>query len=127
MYIKPNPVYYKGSQQVRLRAPFLLLLQLREDKALRPQIHAIIRRVALQQFGHFMMGSANILGEWHVVSGAYGNDGLPMVVDRIPKDATSLPDDLAEAYWAGDGWNGAGSEAPALRQWALGIFQRENT
>lgn len=68
-----------------------------------------------------MMGSANLNGKWLTISGDYGNDGLPMDVP-LPHDAIPLPDDLAEAYWNGDGWNCAGREAPLLREWAIDQF-----
>lgn len=101
-----------------LRAPFLLLLRKPDD----PALYACVRRVALRQFGHWMMGSANINGHWHTVSGAYGSDGLPMDVDKLPRDAVQVPPELHEAWNKGGGWNSAGSEAPAMREWAMKTF-----
>lgn len=121
MYLHRNPTYYRGTQQIALRAPFLLLMNKTSDTGMRPQLYAVIRRVALRQLGHWMMGSANIGGHWHTISGAYGNDGLPMDVEVLPRDAIPLPDDLATAFWEGGGHNCAGREWPALREWALHI------
>lgn len=119
MYIVPTQRYCTNTgNQFTQRAPFLLLLQKRGD----PGIYACVRKVALRQWGHWMMGRANIGGHWHTVSGAYGNDGLTMDIDTLPKDAVLLPDDLREAWNKGGGWNSAGAEAPAMRDWAVKMF-----
>jgi hypothetical protein len=115
--------YYTNSGQAHTRGRFLLLLQTEEDSKVR-RMRAIVRTVALRQLGHWMMGMANVGGRWVSVSGSYGNDGLPMHVDGYPKDAIPVPDELYEAWNKGDGWNGAGKEAPAMRQWANEQFKR---
>jgi hypothetical protein len=69
-----------------------------------------------------MMGRANLNGRWCSVSGAYGNDGLPLAVERMPPDAKPLPPELYDAWNKGNGWNGAGSEAQAMRTWATETF-----
>jgi hypothetical protein len=76
----------------------------------------------MQQLGHFMMGRANVNGRWLTVSGSYGNDGLPMTIDKLPQDAKPLPRELYEAWNKGEGWNGAGNEALAMRNWANATF-----
>ena len=114
MYLQDGITYYQGGEQRTGRGPFLLLLQTRDSE----QIYACVRQVALCELGHFMMGRARIEGKTYSVSGAYGHDGLPMTVDRIPADAKLLPFDLREAWNSGGGWNGAGSEVPAMKQWA---------
>lgn len=121
MYLHRTPTYYRGTTAVKPRAPFLLLMSRTSDTDMRPQLYAVVRTVAMRQLGHWMMGNANVGGAWMTISGAYGNDGLPMTVDddEIPWDAVALPDELAHAFWTGGGWNSAGSEAPLLRDWAL--------
>lgn len=116
MYIQsPNRGYTRDGQQLCRKAPFLLLVQ---SGGWHTPIYGVVRTVALKQCGHFMMGRARILGKSYFVSGAYGNDGLPMTVDVIPPDAKQLPHDLYEAWRNGGGWNSAGSEAPAMAEWA---------
>jgi len=90
-------------------------------------VYACIRRVALAQLGHFMMGHARIGGFGITLSGAYGNDSLPLNFDSfgvhdhhvdqygrekfhryltfdecvsIRARFVRLPDDLSSLYWA---------------------------
>lgn len=68
--------------------------------------------------------------EWHgykmTLSGSYGNDGLTTDVEREVYDlATPVPQELIEAWNKGGGWNSAGSEAEAMRDWALQTFPSE--
>jgi hypothetical protein len=120
MYIKgSHRIYERNGEQIVLRASFLLLLQLRDGPCAPENTFACVRKVALRQLGHWMMGRVNLCGKWHTVSGSYGSDGLPMTVDQLPKDAKPLPRELYDAWNKGGGWNGAGSEAPAMRDWAL--------
>lgn len=125
MYLKPTLTYYRGSEQCSQRGLFLILIQPERatigETCAPENTYAVVRKVALSQCGHFMMGRANISGKWHTVSGAYGSDGLPMSVDVLPRDARLLPRDLYDAWSKGGGWNSAGSEAPAMRAWALGV------
>jgi hypothetical protein len=124
MYIGKGFTYYRGSEQRHTAAPFLLLLQLRSGPCDTSNTFAIVRKVALQQFGHYMMGSANICGKWKTVSGAYGSDGLPMTVDVLPKDAKPLPTELYDAWNKGGGWNGAGSEVAAMAEFAKTLISK---
>ena len=126
MYISPTETYYEydGTQHSR-RANFLVLASDNDNN-----LYAIVRKVALSQCGHWMMGKARIAGATYVVSGAYGNDGLPCDWDKDftpaqQKRFTPVPAKIADAYWhASDpGWNSAGSEAPTMRQWARTIAQ----
>lgn len=115
MYIQaPDRGYTRDGQQFCRKAPFLLLLQTAADST----IYGAVRKIALQQCGHWMMGTARILCKSYTVSGSYGNDGLPMTVDTIPPDAKILPPELYEAWNKGGGWNGAGSEALEMAEWA---------
>lgn len=119
MYIEPTMRYYNGNGQCCGRARFLILCDTHKDTTL----YAIVRKVALRQLGNWMMGKARIQGKTYSVSGSYGNDGLPMHFDKIPKGAKRVPDDLADKWNKGGGWNSAGSEGPAMRQWALENFK----
>ena len=124
MYIKPTRTYYEydGTQHAG-RALFLLLLQPKQatigETCSADNTYAVVRKVALRQLGHWMMGRVNLGGTWYSVSGAYGSDGLPMNVAKLPADAKPLPHDLYQAWSKGGGWNNAGNEAPAMRDWAL--------
>jgi hypothetical protein len=123
MYIKSTRTYYRGTIQCAARAPFLLLLQPTRatigETCAAANTYAVVRKVALEQCGHFMMGACNIGGNWRSVSGAYGNDGMPMEVQELPADAVQLPAELYEQWNKGGGHNSAGNEADALRAWAI--------
>jgi hypothetical protein len=124
MYIRPTMSGTdRSGQHVSRRGDFLLLIQ-EKDKCAKGNVFAIVRKVALQQLGHFMMGSVNICGKWQTVSGTYGNDGLPMDVEKLPSDAVRLPDELFDAWNKGGGWNSAGSESDAMSEWAREKFKR---
>jgi hypothetical protein len=83
-------------------------------------IRALVRHVSMSQCGHFMMGNARVHGERLTLSGSYGGDGLPDSVSANVYDvAVPLPEELYVAWKNGGGWNGAGSEAKAMREWAL--------
>ena len=131
--------YYDNSGQHRSRGAFLLLL----DRDNADELRAIVRKVALSQCGHFMMGTARVFGQSIPVSGAYGSDGLPRTIDRMDyhlddnykvivdnpqwvdrvwQSAVPLPDHLYAQWANGGGWNSAGREAPAIRQWAIETF-----
>ncbi len=87
-------------------------------------LRAIVRYVRMRQLGHFMMGSARIGSQRITLSGSYGSDGLPVSVpDEVYQMGAELPGELYNAWNNGGGWNGAGSEAPAMRQWALATFR----
>ena len=123
MYLQKTPVYYPYSGEAFIqRGNFLLLLSER-GRAFGPDnCYAIVRKVALRQFGPWMMGRANLGGKWVVVSGSYGADGLVKDVDALPVDAIPLPLELYNAWSKGGGHNSAGSEAAAMRQWAIETF-----
>ena len=126
MFITKTRSYYSGNEQHARRARFLLLVQPKRatisETCAADNTYALVRKVALAQCGNWMMGRANIGGKWRTVSGAYGSDGLPMDIDTLPADAVRLPADLYKAWSTGGGWNGAGSEAPAMRAWASATF-----
>lgn len=87
-----------------------------------PIVRACVRSVRMSQCGHWMMGSAQIGAARITLSGAYGSDGLTCDADRYPgvwDTLIELPRELTTALWNGGGHNSAGSEAPAMRAWAI--------
>lgn len=120
MYIRGAHRYYTiDGQQACRKGPFLILLQ----QDLDTDIYAVVREVALRQLGHWMMGFARIEGKTYTMSGCYGNDGLPVTIGKIPKDAKKVPQELVEAWNKGGGWNSCGSEAQAMVEWAKETFK----
>lgn len=116
MYLNKAQVYFTpGGEQRCRKAPFLLLWSDDCGKTL----YVFVRHVALRQLGQFMMGFARVEGKTISVSGAYGNDGLPLAPEKLPrpKDAVQVPQELRDAWNNGGGWNGAGSEADMMRKW----------
>jgi hypothetical protein len=117
-----NRGYTRDCQQFA-QGRFLLLLQPDSNDGAKMPIRALVRFVRLSQLGHFMMGYAFVKGERLSVSGSYGSDGLPMSVTKEIYDlGVPLPDNLHKAWNEGGGWNGAGNEAPLMREWALATF-----
>lgn len=111
--------YTPDGTQMHTRAPFLLLLQTGDDF---DAIRGIVRKVALRQLGPWMMGKARIGGHTISVSGTYGSDGLPCTVPQDVFDrGVPLPQELFDAWNEGGGWNSAGNEASAMREWAQTI------
>jgi hypothetical protein len=89
-------------------------------KSITYPIRAIVRHTSLKQLGHWMIGFARVHGERITLSGSYGGDGLTCTVpDAVYNRGIELPAELRNAWNSGGGWNSAGSEAPAMRQWAL--------
>jgi hypothetical protein len=90
------------------------------------KLYATVRQVTLAQLGCWMMGKARIGDATLTVSGAYGADGLPMDLETVPPKMrptlVELPPDLQTAFWKQGGWNDAGGEAPAMREWAKKTF-----
>jgi hypothetical protein len=118
--------YYRGTEQCHTRAPFLILVQPMDRSS--DEIRALVRKVALHQCGHFMMGSARVKGHRVPISGAYGGDGLPRSVPKeVYEAAIPVPGELVDAWNKGGGWNSSGSEAPAMREWAVKTFLKEAT
>lgn len=119
MYIKHDgQTFYRGTAQHHSRGAFLILMQ-SEDRSDEP-MRAVIRKVALEQLGPWMMGKARVFGHSVMISGAYGDDGGPRTVPaKVYDKAIPLPAHLIKAWNEGEGWNGAGKEAEAMRKWAL--------
>lgn len=121
MYINGTQTYYTsdGTQHAR-RADFLILMQSKDNLfGEYPSVRAIVRKVALEQFGHWMMGEAKIKNHSITISGTYGSDGLIKTVpDEVYKEGIQLPEYLYLAWAHGNGWNSAGTEASQMREWA---------
>ena len=121
MYIENTLSGYNShGEQISRRANFLLLISPKTYERRNEPIKAIVRKVALSQFGHWMMGKARIYGYSVTVSGSYGGDGLICDVPDEVYDRASmvLPRALWDAWNKGGGHNSCGSEAPAMRKWA---------
>jgi|SRR5579859_2006784 len=105
MYVgRGRGTYYVGTEQHASRAPFLILASSdKKDANGYCTLYGIVRKVALAQCGHFMMGTARIAGTSITVSGPFGGDGLPKDYDNLPEKVQALftlvPSDLAQQYW----------------------------
>lgn len=121
MYIYPTQRYYVGAEQYTRRQWFLLIIQPRTYERKAEPFKAIVRKVALRQLGHWMVGTARIYNHSIGVSGSYGGDGFPRHVPDEVYDRAQvlLPDYLVKAWREGGGWTSAGSEAQAMREWAI--------
>lgn len=126
MYIKKTERYYRGASQATKRQWFLLLVQKKNGKERGADaIRALVRKVAMEQCGHFMMGTARAFNRSIVVSGSYGGDGLPKrVPDEVWERSVPITEELYQAWSHGDGWNGAGKEATLMREWAIENFEK---
>jgi hypothetical protein len=118
MFIDPTTRYFKGTSQCVRKARFLMVASDPDSR----DLYGCVRKVAMEQCGHWMMGAARIAGERVGLSGAYGDDGLPMNFEKLTpaqrRAFIKIPDDLAEVFWKGGGHNSAGSEAEAMVEWA---------
>jgi hypothetical protein len=122
MYLKSSGGYYKGTEQHCRKAPFLILIQSAQLPFGKNNLRAIVRKVALSQIGHFMMGIARIKNQSIILSGSYRNDGLPKTVNQeIFELGIPIPEWLYDKWAFGGGWNSAGTEANDMRKWALSI------
>lgn len=126
MYINRTTRYYDNNGEYIRKQDFLILFS---DPDIR-ELRGVVRKVAMKQCGHFMMGCAFIKGEKHILSGSYGADGLtndgfvrnPETKIKEPTKAWEvaipLPDSLVKAWSNGGGWNSAGNEAEAMALWS---------
>lgn len=122
MYIENTQAYYVGTEQRARRARFLILMQAEGHPS--HELRAIVRKVALRQLGHWMMGTARVKRKSLTLSGSYGSDGLPCnVPEDIYQMGVPVPRELYDAWAKGGGWNSAGSEAHAMRAWARETFK----
>lgn len=122
MYIERAARYYTAAGEQRVsRARFLILCTPNRPGPIDPitETRAIVRKVAMQQLGHWMMGTARAAGRSLTLSGSYGADGLTKTVPpEVYAIAHPVPPELMQQWATGGGWNSAGSEADAFRAWA---------
>jgi len=133
MYIdKTKRCEYSDGTHI-LRSWYLILMQPEwhsEDGSLsawnaRYPIKAVLRKVALRQFGQWMMGRARIRSHSIIISGSYGHDGLPCAVPIAAyNQGIEVPAELIAKWNTGGGWNSAGSEAPEMAAWAHVHFDK---
>ena len=121
MYLKSPRRDCTSAGHIHRAAPFLMLQHVKNTPS--NEVYGVVRKVALKQYGHFMMGIARIMNKSITVSGCYGNDGLIMDVDSVPPDAVRLPDHLYTMWAKGGGWNGAGDEAVEMMKWGRETFK----
>lgn len=135
MFISNARTYYEsdGTQRAA-RAPFLILASSNTPQCApdceRPghvQLYAVVRKVALSQFGNFMMGRARVGNHSIVISGAFGSDGLPIDYERelTPRARDffiPVPSDIAHAYWTDDQ-----TAHDQLRHWARAVWHTQTT
>lgn len=108
MFIGKSRGGYRGTEQVA-SGHFLMVFQNenapRLENKLRP-LRALVRKVALHQCGHFMMGSVKLYGVRFSLSGTYGSDGLPMeITHSTRRNVPERPDEFTspgehQAYYA---------------------------
>lgn len=124
MFLTTRRSGYDSHGQQVASGLFLLLVQPKDQPISQPEpIKALVRFTAMHQLGHFMMGACRAFGHKITLSGSYGNDGLPCDVPRAVYDrAIPVPQELVDAWNKGGGWNGAGAEAKAMREWAIKTF-----
>lgn len=120
MYIEPIRRYYDrdGSQHTS-RANFLILVSSKDLPCGPDNFRAIVRKVAMAQCGHFMMGTARAFGHSMSLSGSYGEDGLTCDVPHVVfEKAFPTPRYLYDLWASGSGHNSAGNEAEEMVKWA---------
>ena len=125
MYIThEGHTYYAGSEQRHTKAPFLIIVQHKNKPLGSDNFRALVRKVALRQFGHWMMGNAKVKGHSITLSGSYGGDGLPVTIehDEIYDVAIPIPRELYNKWNNGKGWNSCGNEASDMKEWAVKTF-----
>lgn len=120
MFLNGRRWYGRNGEQ-HARGSFLIIFSIARE------LRACVRHVNMSQCGQWMMGQAKIApGTTITLSGTYGDDGLPCDPEKIGElweAMLPLPNDLTEAFWKGGGHNCAGSEGPAVHEWAKANLQ----
>ncbi|HET6416718.1 MAG TPA: hypothetical protein VFG22_10525 [Polyangiales bacterium] len=143
MFISSGRGGYTRSGEQRASGRFLMLFCVKPGGELR----VLVRHVRMRQCGHWMMANVTVKsagareaaesepayksnywrrrvfdGRFEIgLSGTYGCDGLPISADDYPglwDQLHPVPAELTEACWKGGGHNSAGSEGPAMFEWA---------
>lgn len=123
MFISIKKQGYNRDGEQFAHGQFLVLCQPNDWEKRNEPIRAFVCYARMRQLGNFMMARATCRGHKLSLSGSYGGDGLPCSVPQEVYDAaTPVPAHLVDAWNKGGGWNGAGNEAPAMRQWAIATF-----
>ena len=108
---------------------FLMLMSCDSPNGKRMPLRGLVVRTTYHPLGQFMMGRTVVqVGSTRYtlsLSGCYGADGLSKDVPRAVYDkGTDVPAELVEAWNAGDGWNDAGAEGPALKALGLELMRK---
>lgn len=145
MYVGQSYTYYSGSEQRASRGDFLMIATFDTDVDYQEiceecgehhkVLFACVRKVAMGQFGHFMMGTARVGGQSLTVSGPIGHDGLPMAPwntrnlsdDMIARYFVKVPVNVAHAYWTAHGWNDCGEATPVLRSYGRQLAREKHS
>jgi hypothetical protein len=108
------------------------------------ELRAVLRHVHMKQLGNWMMANIDIGNHKIVLTGSFGNSGLPIDLTRTQDFAKEkgdamhqprltadeakelwdqmipVPQDIADAYWKDDtGHNSVGQTAVLFRDWAI--------
>lgn len=145
MFIQVTKSGYTRRETQYTQGKFLIIICDPNSSDLRPELRAYIRHTSFSPFGNFMMGTAKIGKIRLVLSGTYGNDGLPIhlpnksvypitkqvvvphtitqeEINSVWEGALRIPKELQTAFWEGGGHNTGGKEMPSLKAWALKIL-----
>ncbi len=116
MYIRATGGYDRHGQQHS--EGMFLFVTMPDRRVNRPDFgmqRAFLRRVKLEQLGHFMMGEIKFNDVKLTVSGPLGGDGLPATVpDYIWSHGIPVPKEITESWGKDNDFDWAG----ALRRWA---------
>lgn len=131
MFLSGARHWYTKSGEQRASGSFLILMnragaeRIKVNDRLIYKTRGIVRHVKMWQSSHFMVGETTVSIEKVWLSGTYGCDGsFRDVGDVAFAEGFDLPFELYDAWSKGEGWNGAGSEGPAMREWAESIRRK---
>lgn len=111
----------------------------KDGKYVTGPMYAAVRKVALVQCGHWMIGSFRVGGKNIAVSGALGSDGLPksfspprcpgdklgnedgMSQEWLDKWFVKVPQPVVDVWEKSEGHNTCNE--PAVRDWGLSLYR----
>lgn len=103
MFLTNRKRGYNRADEQFTHGYFLIVASERSAERPYPDTYACVRFVRYRQLGHFMMGSARVGPDRIVLSGAYGNDSLPIHFENVSQAArarfTRLTDVETAAFW----------------------------